>query len=439
MNKKAILTCGYFSLNNANKELHKRGYDIIKIREMNNPKLDSFCIDDSERLAECLEKESIKYLYENREEPLKEGKVSLLAGERQAVSFFGAGGKNYFSDEILSCVISSKFMGSIININGTYDYFMEVSKRYNIKAVLVHTAEGASWGTVVRAAKELGIPTFCCYNGTIAKYITDFTAHNFFGNADYFYLHGQYDVDWLERRVNAHYNPSTMPLVGQPTFDTYYDRKGKIKKPGKKPHNVFLYNSAVVYSSFDVPRLNLRVTLDMIDYALYRDYMPSNLDDVFIKAFGVYQKKVNPSAELIIPLRPYYTAPSEGFLKYVLDSGVKNVKVFDHMDRPFRSLVKNARYVISGASTVLVESLLNRKALLCLTGNSDRVPFDYIKDWAAVARTDNSDTIIEGLIDMTKNENELIHNCEKYATHFNYGDDGKAGERLAEDLVGKIE
>ena len=39
---------------------------------------------------------------------------------------------------------------------------------------------------------------------------------------------------------------------------------------------------------------------------------------------------------------------------------------------------------------------------------------------------------------MTKNEDELIHNCGKYVTHFNYGDDGKAGERLVEDLIGRI-
>ncbi len=59
MSKKAILTCGYFSLNSVYKELHKRGYDIVKMRDMANPQLDSFCVDDSEKVKECLDKESV--------------------------------------------------------------------------------------------------------------------------------------------------------------------------------------------------------------------------------------------------------------------------------------------------------------------------------------------------------------------------------------------
>jgi hypothetical protein len=438
MSRKAILTCGYFSLNSVYKELHKRGYDIIKMRSMSNSQLDKFCVDDSEKVQECLEKESIRYLYGGRDPNVGAYGVAMTNEEMQLVSFFGAGGLNFANNEILSQMLYSKFVGSIAHINGTYDYLVEANKRFNIKAILLHTAEGASWGTMAWVAKELGIPTFCCYNGTIVGYITEYTAHNFFNVADHYYLHGQYDVDWLERRVNVHYDPSTMPIVGQPSFDMYYTKGGRIKKPRKKTHNTFLYSSTIIYNTFELPTMGLYITFDLIDYAFYRDYIPSNIDGLFIRAFGIYQRNVNPDAELIITLRPYYTISSSEYQKYVEDFGVKNVKVFNHTTKPFRSLVQDTRYVISGVSTVLVESLVNRKPMLCLTGDSDRVPFDYIREWATVSRTSNSDLIVEGLINMTKNEDELVHNCNKYVTHFNYDDDGKAGERLAEDLVGRI-
>jgi hypothetical protein len=56
MGRKTILTCGYFSLNSVYKELHAKGYDIVKMRDMVNQQLDSFCIDDSKNLKECLDK-----------------------------------------------------------------------------------------------------------------------------------------------------------------------------------------------------------------------------------------------------------------------------------------------------------------------------------------------------------------------------------------------
>ena len=437
MSKKAILTCGYFSLNSANEELYKRGYDIIKMRTLANPQLDSFCIDDSKKVEECTERERMKYLYSSRGN-IEEDSVTLMKGEMQAISLLGAGGRCYVNDKILSYIIGTKFVSCMVNINGTYDYLVEAAKRYNIKAILIHTAEGANWGALVWAAKGLGIPTFCCYNGTIVKYITEYTAHNFFNNADYYYLHGQYDVDWLESRVNSQYDPSTMPIVGQPSFDIYYNKNGKIKRSRKKSCNVFLYSSTTVFNTFDVPSMNLHITLDMIDCAFHRDYIPSELDTLFIRAFNIYQKKVNPNAELIITLRPYHNTTSELYLTDIVDLGIKNVKVFDHTTRPFRDLVKDVKYIVSGTSTILIESLLNRKAALCLTGNSDRVPFKFIRDWASIAKTQNVSDIVEGLINMTKNEEGLVHDCNKYAPYYNYGDDGKAGERLAEDLHRRI-
>lgn len=436
MSRKAILTCGYFSLNSVYEELYKRGYDIIKMRGMANPRLDGFCVDESEKIKEYSEKEVARYLGGRDTNSITGMRISNE--EMQAVSLFGAGGRNFVYDEITAQVLFSKLINSVVNINTTYDYLVEANKKHNIKAILLHTAEGPSWGTTAWVAKELGIPTFCCYNGAIVKYIIEYNAIDYYNGADHYYLHGQYNVDWLERRINKQYNPSTMPIVGQPAFDRYYNKNGKIKKPRKKPHNTFLYSSAIVYSSFDLPVLGLYITFDMTAYSFYRDYIPSNIDSLFFKAFEIYQRNVNPDAKLVVALRPYYTITGECYSGHVADFGVKNFKVLEHTDIPFRNVIKDTRYVISGVSTVHVESLINRKPTLCLTGDSDRVPYDYMREWATISKTSNSDLIVEGLINMTKNEDELIHNCNKYATHFNYGDDGKAGERLTEDLIGRI-
>ena len=123
--------------------------------------------------------------------------------------------------------------------------------------------------------------------------------------------------------------------------------------------------------------MGVYLTLDMIDYAFYRDCKPSNIDGLFFRAFGIYQKNVNPDAELVMSLRPYFSMSGQDYQKYISQFGVKNVKVFEHTTAPFRSLIKDIRYVVSGASTILTESLINRKPMLCLIGDSDIVPFDH--------------------------------------------------------------
>ena len=435
MSKKAILTCGYYSLNSAYEVFRRMGFDIIKMRDMPNPMLDEFCIDDSLSVKEFLEKESYRYLdIDESIDSLDNYERVLKPGENEVLSFFGAGGRHYSHNDMLYQILASRFFGSIMNTNAHYDYVKEACRKYNIKALLTHTSDGAAWGATTLTAKSLGIPTFCCYNGTIANYISDFAAQSFYDTSDYYYLHGEYDLDWFEGRRNTQYNSETMPLVGQPSFDRYYNRED-LEEP---ECNTFLYPIVIVHSAIPIPSRDLHVSIDLINYAFYRGYIPADLDALFFLAFSAYQKEVNPSAKLMVALRPYFTISAKVYSKYLEYLGISNFEVFNFSEKPYSDLLQKTKFVVGGASTTLIEACLNRKAILCLTGHSNKTPFRYVKDWAAVAKTASTSSIVDGLIEVTENEEQLIQGCNDYAEYFNYKDDGKAGERLAEDLVERI-
>ena len=426
MSKGNILTCGYYSLNSALLHLNKLGYNIVKVHTMPNPVIDDFAIDESTYDNEVLMKEYVELCGDGGSRALKEK-------EQHLVSAFGVGGVPFSNNAYFSQIIVGSVIGAISAIKAAHKFVVDTHKKYKYKAALFHTGEGRHWRAMIETCKMLGIPTFVCLNGTVTQSVPLYSSHKLYNTADVYYLHGKYDFDWLAKRPG--YITNDIVIVGQPSFDLYYE-DDKVRT--SEVEDVFLYCNAVVCNTFSVDNTKEHIILDMVEFAFQRRDLPTNLDGIFFLAFSKYQREVNPKAKLWVTLRPYYNLTVQEMQAYISSLGITNCEVFAHEIAPARNLIPKAKYVIGGTSTLLIEALINRKKLICLSAHKDG-NFSFAKEWSLVASVSNIDNIVENLDKITKDDSDnLIEGCGKYASYYNYNDDGMAGERLAENLHERI-
>lgn len=436
-NKGTILTCGYYCLNSAVLELVKKGWRVLKLHRMENPALDGKVIDVSKELTDIVDRNAAADAVDVGKSEISNQHLkqkTLSDDEWMVLATFGIGGRQFVQSQSFAGLVAARLSSTFIQINSVYEFWQNLKKKYkDVKAILVHTAEGSTYRTLMELAKLDGIPTFCCLNGTISGTATKFAAHTLYNEADFYYLHGEYDVGYIrEREIPA--DVSTYPIVGQPSFDAYY-KGGKIKEHNADP-NTFLYCCTVVCGIYHLPILNVESTVQMIDFSMFSKVLPPNNDGMFFEAFAIYQKEVNPDAKLLVSLRPYYNLAKEDFSRYLASFGIKNFEVYDHEEKPARVLISEATYLVSSESTLLIEGMLNRRGVVYLTGSDGGVgkKFKGTEEWAVPVAIDNAEAIVAALHKATETKDELIEACNRWAVHYNYNDDGKAGKRIAKDL-----
>lgn len=439
--KGTIVTCGYYSLNSAIVELAKMGWRIVKLHRMPNDQIKDIVVDHGDELHKHVSNRMRTGASElDRRVSIANSRVearTITDDEEMLLATFGIGGRQFMNTPTLVGLTATKLGSAVITINGTYSYFVELMKKYkDIKAVLVHTGEGATYRTLIEAAKIHGIPAFTCLNGCISGTSSRYSAHTLYDSPCTYYLHGQYDVDYIvERQIEVDVN--SYPVVGQPSFDMYY-KSGKVKQYEREP-NTFLYCVIVVCSVLYLPIVDVEATIQMVDFAMFRKVLPVNTDGMFFEGFAKYQKEHNPDAKLKVAMRPYYNLLVDDMKNYIEHFGTQNVEVFAHEDKPTRELMGTTEYLVSGESTVLVEGMLNRMPVLYLTGYGGvGNKFTGTDEWTVHAKTDSVDDVVNGLIKMSEEKERLIDSCDKWANHYNYKDDGRAGKRLAKDLDGRI-
>jgi len=427
MSKGSILTCGYMNFNTTSRELKKLGYELVRLGKKDIDKLnkvdnDLYIIEDH-MWQELLDDEIKNFPH----------KISL-----GVMNVFGSGGVSFCTDNILEEIYKSSFFGSIVSVNATYRYIVDAHKRHKFIGFLLHSSEGVMYRTLTEFGKTNNIPTFCCYNGSIADCSPIYTASKLYENADYYYLHGDYDIDWMLKR-GTEYVPDKMIKIGQPSFDSYYT-KGKIKAKKVEDHT-FLYSPALVYSNFDLDTLYPEVTakIDTTSFAVFQEFIPSTTDLAFFKAFATYQREFDPSAKLLVSLRPFFGTTERAYSTYIKSIGVSNFEVCDHARKPLRDLFNETRYVVSASSTVLIEAIVNRKALLNLTGVLDMSVFPFPENFCVRCRVDNVDNLVGAISELVLREEEIIRNCEDVVEYYNFKDDGKASKRLVKDLDNKLQ
>ena len=426
--KKTIVSSGYFSLNSVLLELHNYGHDIIKLHGMKNSDLEDFVIDKGKEFRDFADALVVKEFGSGR---------SVTQKEIEILSILEAGGKGYINSKVLANIMVNSFIKGLSIVNGTYDYLLHLKKEMKIDALLIHTAEGQMYRTLVEACKYFNIPSFCCYNGIISYIIPRYSAHSFYDAADLYYLHGEYDVEFIKNK-QMNVDLESFPLVGQPSFDIYYEN-GKIKEDDVEA-NTFMYCTSAVSDFVEISmEERIGVIIDAVEFGLFRKTLPPNIDGLFLESFAKYQREINPSAKLIVALRPYYNYFPDDYSEYIKSYGIDNFIVYSHSKVPARKLFSKIEYVVSAESTIIIEALVNRKPVLYLTG-MDNVGSLYVgsNEWAIEAGCDLTDQVVEGLVELTEKKDVLVEACNVWAGYYNYMDDGKAGERLAEDLNGRI-
>ncbi len=342
---------------------------------------------------------------------------------------FSVGGRGFLHNQLLVGLADHQLMTTTSKINAYYRFVKESYKKYKYKAALFHT-DGGVWHAAIIACRELGIPTFVCFNGSITECVPKFSNNKYYLNADVYYMHGQYAMDWVASRYES---DSEKVLVGQPSFDGYYENEEETIC------NTFLYNSKTVFSRFGRRFAKTDCLIDRASSAFLSHKLSSIMDLEFLEAFAVYQKEVNPEARLVVSLRPYHTASNADYVNFVHGFGIKNCEVYTYPVRPFRELLPKMEYVVTGASTVAIESIINRKGVVLLPGDSIKYsPYKYTDEWAMNPVNMKPEAIVQGLIDVVGKKDELLEACDKHAPYYNFGDDGKASERLAEDLIGRL-
>ena len=429
MSKDAIFTSGYFNLNKAFGLLAELDYNVVTVYD---PKM----LDESVNSSCTSEYDGWELAF--REELKKEGfsksgqnivRDEITSASEHILPLFSFGGRGFANDKYFSSILDHAFLTSISKSNAVYRFIKESNEKYKYKAALLHADVGV-WNSVIVACKELGIPTFACFNGAITDCITTHSAVKYYLNTDVYYMHGQYSIDWVEERYAS---DKELVVVGQPSFDAYYPINTEVVP------NTFLYNSKTVFSRYGSVLEEVDCLLDRTNSAFLSHKLSSTMDKEFLQAFAAYQEKINPEAKLIVSLRPYHTASNVDYMNYVSGFGIKDFQVYNYSNTPLKKLLPTVEYVVTGASTVAVESIINRKGIVFLPGSSSNYPpYKHMDEWAVCAKDMSIESIVESLDRVVYLKDGLIEACDKYASYYNYMDDGKASDRLVKDLVGRI-
>lgn len=430
MSKDAIFTSGYFNLDRALELLAKLDYNVVTVYDpkMLDESVNSFCTSKHEEwtlvFAEELKKEG--FLLEDVN--IVRDKVTSASG--YILPLFSLGGRGFAHNNYFSSIVDHAFLTSISKSNAAYRFIKESNEEYKYKAALLHADAGNAWNSVIVACKEVGIPTFACFNGAITECITAHSAVKYYLNADVYYMHGQYSIDWVEERYTS---DKELVVVGQPSFDVYYPINTEVVP------NTFLYNSKTVFSKYGAAFEKVDCLLDRTNSAFLSHKLSSTMDKEFLQAFAVYQEEINPEAKLIVSLRPYHTASNVDYMNYVSGFGIKDCQVYGYSSAPLKKLLPTVEYVVTGASTVAIESVINRKGIVFLPGiSSSYPPYKHMDEWAICSEDMSIESIVESLDLVTFLKDGLVEACDKYAPYYNYMDDGKASERLVKDMVGRL-
>jgi hypothetical protein len=230
-------------------------------------------------------------------------------------------------------------------------------------------------------------------------------------------MNGEYDLEYVTTRK---IEPIEGVLTGCTSWDDYYT----VDK--KREPNTFLYNVTTNYDEIETNDNNIYIHPTALHpWTFY--YRPTTIDAIFFEAFAKYQKDVNPEAKLFITIRPYNIL-AHSFENLFQTYGIKNVTVYTSNDKPFRELIQECEYFISGISTTVQEAIITRTPTVFLCGTEPVDDFFKGRD-CYVESIIKADAITEALHYVTSVKSELVEACNSRASYYNYGDDGKASER----------
>jgi hypothetical protein len=402
---KRIYTSGYFSLKGVNDIFHNdEGFTLCTTYDTNYENQEKVMFNEVIDL-------------ESEESKIREEFTYCLLNNIQVGCRILAG-HNYTSNFMMNWIMQSFFKGKLI--------CEAFDKCLPVDAVVVHNDHDPLYGALASYAMSKGIPAFCLYNG-FSSCLTPMVngMHDYrFGN--YYCVNGEMVLDYIQKRVAGNFKGV---LTGCASWDHYY------KKEANREPNTYLYNPT---TNYDI------ITLNEVQYAVATALhpwtwmlRPVGCDDMFYRAFARFQK-TNPDAKLIISARPYsFSGSAQGHLAEI--AGVENPVIYTNEEKPFRDLVQECEFFISGISSTIQEAIITRTPTLFLCGK-ELGDDNFFKGRDCYIESIIHELAIQrGLETLTEKKAELIEACDAKAYYYNYMDDGKASERSVGYILTVIE
>lgn len=402
---KRIYTSGYFSLKGVNDILHNdEGFTLCTTYDTDYENQETV------RFDRQIDLES--------EDSLKREKFMHTVAGNLTVGGATLSNHDYTSNFIANWLMHAFFKGKFI--------CEEFDKCLPVDAVVVHNDHDPQYGALAAYARNKGIPTFCLYNGFSSCLTPIVNGMNDYRFGHHYCLNGEMVVEYVQKRVSRNFKGV---LTGCAAWDHYYRREAT-----REP-NTYLYNPTTNYDITRYKNVEMAVATALHPWT----YMlrPVGCDYVFYDAFAKFQK-ANPEAKLIITTRPYsFAGSAQAFMAE--QSGVKDPVLYTSDERPFRELIQECEFFISGISSTIQEAIITRTPTLFLCGREIGTD-DFFKGRDCyIEATMHEESVVQGLEIITNNKADLIEACNEKAYYYNFMDDGKASERSVGYILQTIE
>lgn len=402
---KRIYTSGYFSLKGINDILHNdEGFTLCTTYPTEYENQEKVHFDEmfDTESPESIEREQLMYaLLEN----------ITVGGQTIAMH-------DYTSNFMANWFMQGFFKGKLI--------CEAFDKCLPVDAVIVHNDHDPLYGALASYAMSKGIPAFCFYNGFSSCLTPIINGMNDYRFGNYYGLNGEMVLEYVQKRVARNFKGV---LTGCASWDPYYQREAK------REANTYLYNPTTNYDVTNMTGMQFAVATALHPWTWM--LRPVGCDLVFYRAFAKFQKD-NPDAKLVISARPYSFAGSAQ-AHWATASGVKDAVVYTSEERPFRELIQDCEFFISGISSTIQEAIITRTPTLFVCGR-ELGDEDFFKGRDCyIESTVHEDSVRQGLEVMTQNKADLMEACNEKAYYYNFMDDGKASERSVGYILNVIE
>lgn len=423
---KAILTTGFNALTTVLVELFDAGYEIVQAQYL-----------PEDTNMECAARYMPEELYEETRQKAhnKTMEIQKSTMGKEFSNIPSIGGKRILEDSFMSDLFFHHV--DAYTMNAYREMLKYYDGEFDIVGTLVHMENGVCSGTIADYALEKGIPHFCIHNGIAGDGAMIYSSLPFYGDR----LHTRHYIPgkWTEEFINNRYKDKDVDylITGHNNFDKYYKFPKKTQR-----RNFFLYIPSTSFRKAPLPAVNHEVVISDSMYSWSKRTVSFRNDMRVFRAIAKYQREVDPEVGVLMPFKQFigtWKGNTKGLIALADMCGVKNVKTTAFGKPPLSVLINDCAGLITPYSTVIIEGIISRTPTLAVMG--DRKMFEAFGNHRCYLDcTNDENELFIQLLNLTNPQvrKKLVERCDEMASYYNYDDDGKATERIVEDMIRRI-
>ena len=186
--KKTILFSGYFSTDYIVKSCVDLGYDCYTMHQLSGTVIETGATNLSEEYTRYTS-EAIKLMDSERSSDLKDFIYRLS----QSVTI---GGMQLLSLPLFDLITFRGVSSFFVDVIAKFDFFKNFIESRGCDDIVLHNTDLI----FSKLAEMFDVPLFCINNGTVSNAHMSYNSKETYSVTSNFYLHGEYDVDWLRQR-----------------------------------------------------------------------------------------------------------------------------------------------------------------------------------------------------------------------------------------------